>query len=253
MKVVILEDELPAARALERLLRDSGVEIDILASLNSVVAAVNWFSSNPAPDLAFMDIQLGDGLSFEVFEKADVQCPVVFTTAYDAYAIRAFKVNSIDYLLKPVDPGELALSLSKFNRLHAHRTPPAADEIRDILQNLQRQHPTYRSRFLVPVRDQFLTIPVEEISHFRSEHKNTYLVTHEMRKHAINDALEDLENELDPSLFFRVNRQYLVAYRSIAAVHSFFSGKLRAYLRGSSEEVMVSRERAVKFKQWLDR
>jgi DNA-binding LytR/AlgR family response regulator len=253
MNVVILEDELPAARALERILRNAGEAIDVIATLGSVAGAVEWFSKNPSPDLAFMDIQLGDGLSFELFEKADVKCPVVFTTAYDEYAIRAFKLNSIDYLLKPIDPGELAQSLSKFNRMHSRSNAPLANEIHQVLKNLQLQHQTYKSRFLVPGRHQFLSIPVEEISHFRSEHKNTYLVTREMKRHVVASTLEVLEEELDPLQFFRANRQYLVGYRSIVAVRTYYRGKLKAYLRGTSEEVVVSRERAGHFKKWLDR
>jgi len=254
MKVVIVEDELPSVRALEKLLQETDANILVAETLDSVASAVAWFQANPAPDLVFMDIQLGDGLSFEIFERAKVECPVIFTTAYDEYAIRAFKLNSIDYLLKPVNPAELVHSLEKFKTIHKLCEPRQRSvDIQSILKSIQLQHPTYRSRFLIPYRDQFISILVEEISYFFSEHKNTYLVTREQKKHIVDSTLETLEAELDPRIFFRANRQYVVSYPAIAAVHSFFNGKLKIYLRGSNEEVIISRERAASVKAWLDR
>jgi len=201
-----------------------------------------------------MDIQLGDGLSFDIFEKTNVPCSIIFTTAYNEYAIRAFKFNSIDYLLKPVNPVELAQGIHKFKALHAAcKTQPPAVDLQRILKSIQLQHPAYKSRFLIPLRDQFISIPIEEIAYFFSEHKNTYLRTREQKKHAVDSTLENLETELDPRAFFRVNRQFLVSYPAIAAVHSFFNGKLRIYVRGSNEEIIISRERAASFKAWLDR
>jgi DNA-binding LytR/AlgR family response regulator len=254
MNVVIVEDELPAIKALEKLLREADTEIAIVKTLDSVSSAAAWFQTNPAPDLVFMDIQLGDGLSFDIFEKTKVACPVIFTTAYNEYAIRAFKLNSIDYLLKPVNPAELAHSLEKFKEIHrlCEIQQPAVD-MQSILKSIQLQHPTYKSRFLIPFRDQFISIPIEDIAYFFSEHKNTYLLTREQKKHTVDSTLENLETELDPRTFFRVNRQFLVSYPAIAAVHSFFNGKLKIYLRGYNEEVIVSRERATSLKAWLDR
>lgn len=254
MNIIIVEDEPPAARALEKLLHDADPTIAVAAVVGSVAAAVAWFHTNPAPDLAFMDIQLGDGLSFAIFEQSRVACPVIFTTAYNDYAIRAFKLNSIDYLLKPVRPAELSHSLAKFKEFHTsyNALNPAVD-LHGILKSIQLQTHTYKSRFLIAYRDQFLSIPVEEISYFLSEHKNTFLVTREQKKHAIDSTLENIEMELDPRTFFRVNRQFLVSYPAIAAVHSFFNGKLKAYVRGSNEEIIISRERAAGFKDWLDR
>jgi two-component system response regulator LytT len=254
MNVVIVEDELPAVKALEKLLQEADPDISVGKTLDGVSSAIEWFQANPAPDLVFMDIQLGDGLSFEIFEKTNVTCPVIFTTAYNEYALRAFKLNSIDYLLKPVRPAELAHSLEKFKAIHRTRgsQQPAAD-IQSILRSIQLQHPTFKSRFLVPFRDQLISVPVEEIGYFFSEHKNTYLVMREQKKHVVDFTLEHLETELDPRVFFRVNRQFLVSYPAIAAVHSMFNGKLKIYLRDSNEEVIVSRERAARFKAWLDR
>ena len=146
-------------------------------------------------------------------------CPIIFTTAYNEYAIRAFKLNSIDYLLKPVDPVELAHSLEKFRDIHSScDLQYSTANIQNILKNIQLQHPTYKSRFLIPFRDQFISIPVEEIFYFLSEHKNTYMLTHELKKHVINSTLENLEMEVNPRTFFRVNRQYLISYPAIAAV-----------------------------------
>ncbi len=254
MNVVIIEDELPAVKALEKALRETGHNINIVKTLDSVSSAVIWFQTNPSPDLVFLDIQLGDGLSFEIFERTKVSCPVIFTTAYDEYAIRAFKLNSIDYLLKPVNPAELAHSLNKFQAIHSSCDLQCSTvDIQNILKSIQLQHPAYKSRFLIPFRDQFISIPVEDISYFFSEHKNTYMLTHELKKHVINSTLENLEMELNPHTFFRVNRQYLISYAAIAAVHSFFNGKLKIYLRGSNEEVIISKEKAASFKIWLDR
>jgi two-component system, LytTR family, response regulator LytT len=254
MRVVIVEDELPAVRALEKVLRDTEPDVDIVKICDSVSTAVTWFKDNPPPDLVFMDIQLGDGISFEIFEKADIQCPVIFVTAYDEYAFRAFKLNSIDYLLKPVNTAELAHSLHKFKAIHtAGETQQSTVDIHRILKSIQLQHPTYKSRFLILFRDQYISIPVEEISYFFSEHKNTYLVARDQKKHVIDYTIEKLEEELDPRVFFRVNRQYLVSYPAIAAVHSFFNGKLKIFLRGFIEEIIISRERAASFKEWLDR
>ncbi len=255
MRVIIVEDELPAARALVKLLKDADASITVDTTLDSVAAATSWFRSNPAPDLVFMDIQLGDGLSFEIFETTAVGCPVIFTTAYNEYAIRAFKLNSVDYLLKPVHPAELAHSLEKFKTLHAScgGVDRTEKDLLHVLKNIRLGEHAYKTRFLVPFRDQFVSIPVEEISYFSSEHKNTYLVTREQKKHCIDLPLEALEAEIDPRTFFRVNRQYIVSYPSIAAVHSYFNGKLKLYVRGSDEEIIISRERATHFKEWLDR
>ncbi len=252
MRTVIIEDELPAARALEKALLTVEPEIEILRVCDSVVSAVRWFRENPPPDLAFLDIQLGDGMSFEIFEKTEVRCPVVFVTAFDEYALRAFKLNSIDYLLKPVDTAELARGLKKFRDLHgseSYRNP----DLQAILQNIRLRQPVYKSRFLIPRREEFLSIPVGEVLCFFSEHKNTYLVTRELKKHVFDSTLERIEAELDPETFFRANRQYLVAYPAIASVHSYFNGKLKIFLRGLKEEIIISRERAGEFKEWLNR
>ena len=254
MQVIIVEDELPAMKALEKLLHEADAGITVAAVLDSVSSAVAWFRVNPAPDLVFMDIQLGDGLSFEIFENAAVACPVTFTTAYNEYAIRAFKLNSIDYLLKPVHPDELAHSLEKFKTIHAScDVRPSEIDLQSILKDIKLLTPAYKTRFLILFRDQYISIPVEDISYFFSEHKNTYVVTHERKKHIIDLTLEALERELDPRTFFRVNRQYIIGYPSIAAVHSFFNGKLKIYVRGSNEEIIISRERAASFKDWLNR
>jgi DNA-binding LytR/AlgR family response regulator len=254
MQVIIVEDERPAAKALEKLLHESDAALTVATVLDSVSSAVSWLRTHPAPDLVFMDIQLGDGLSFEIFEQTHISCPVIFTTAYNEYAIRAFKHNSIDYLLKPVNPSELAHSLEKFHAIHVSCEGQDADvDYQSILKSIKLLNPSYKSRFLVPFRDQFISIPVEEISHFSSANKNTFLVTRDQKKHHVDFTLEHLEEELDPRTFFRVNRQFIISYPSIAAVHSFFNGKLKIFVRSSDEEIVISRERAAPFKAWLDR
>lgn len=253
MNVVIIEDELPAVRRLKKLLKDVEPGITVQACLDSAVTAIDWFATHSSPDLVFMDIQLSDGLSFEIFEKVKLECPVIFITAYGEYAIQAFKVNSVDYLLKPIDGLELAHSLEKFKKQRSQNVSqvPSLD-MQILLHTLKEQHPSYRSRFLVTIKDRFVSIPVNEILYFTTEHKLTYLVTCEGKRYLFDSPLDKLENELDPRQFFRVNRQFIVSLHAIAGVHTYFNGKLKIYLRGTDTEIVISREKASAFKQWLN-
>lgn len=256
MTILLIEDEAPAARRLAKLLAEAEPEATVLPVLDSIAGAVRWFESQPPPDLLFCDIQLSDGLSFEIFQQTDVRCPVVFTTAYDEYALRAFRVNSIDYLLKPIDSEKLAESLAKYRRLRASFGAPGESGLQPVLEKLlttlRRAEPAHRDRFLVAFRDRLLSVNVGEIAYFFSEQKTTRLVTHGGKIYPLDLTLEEVEADLDPRRFFRLNRQVLACPAAIAAVFTHFNGKLKLDLTPSyGDDLFVSRERAGEFKRWL--
>jgi DNA-binding LytR/AlgR family response regulator len=193
MNVLIVEDEQPAARQLARLLREIDVEMDIIGQTDSVAGTLSWLQQNVLPDLIFMDIQLSDDLSFAIFEQTQIDCPVIFTTAYDEYALQAFKVNSIDYLLKPVDPEELKKSLEKLETIRQQNQKPFSSEFtQELAKNILHHKPIFKKRFLVKRGEQYLSIPVDDILYFVSEHKITYCITKEQLKFSIDHTLEEL-------------------------------------------------------------
>jgi DNA-binding LytR/AlgR family response regulator len=262
-KALIIEDEPLAANRLARLLAaQTQVSLTVVAQLASVQEAVAYFKEQPTPDLAFFDIQLADGLSFEIFEQVEVTCPIIFTTAFDAYALRAFKANSIDYLLKPIDDEELAQALQKWQRLTsapAAGTPPSADLpqlqlLQQALQQLQNPSaPAYKNRFVLKVGEHLRAIPVEDIDFFYSFEKATFLQTVDNRRFALDYTVEQLEQLVDPQRFFRVNRGYLVQLKAIQDIVHYTNSRLKVLLRHHpQEEVLVSRERVGAFRAWLD-
>lgn len=254
MNVVIIEDEHLTADRIRTLLEKITPGVSVAAVLDSVRSAVEWFRNHENPDLVLMDIQLGDGLSFQIFEKIAVECPVVFITAYQEYAIRAFKVNSVDYLLKPVTEEALATAIEKYRHFFAQRkTYPAVD--RELLSTLREmmQKP-YKSRFMIRVGEHIKSIGVENILYFYSFSKGTYLHTEDHRNYAIEYTLDALTGLLDPEQFFRINRSYLISHRSIRGMDALSASKLKVNLTDAPEEnIYVSRERLPNFKQWLDR
>lgn len=252
MKVLIIEDEKAAAKRLKSLLQQLDAQLQILTVLDTVKQAVRWFQENPPPDLTFMDIQLADGLSFEIFEQFEVKSPVIFTTAYDQYAIKAFKVNSVDYLLKPIDPKELKAGLEKFKQLFYEGQQGQLDfhQIRQTVEMLTRQ---YKSRFIVKVGEHIKAIQVENVLYFCSREKMTYMHTKEGRHYIIDLPLDQLEDSLDPKAFFRISRKYLVSVQAIADIITYSSSRLRLILQQSADhDVLVSRDRVAGFKEWLD-
>lgn len=250
MRVIIIEDEDLAAWGLISKLQRIEPGTEVLATLDTVKSAVQWFRENPAPELAFFDIQLADGLSFEIFEQVKVPCPVIFTTAYDAYALRAFKVNSVDYLLKPVDQDDLARALSKLRQLRG----PAAMDAGAIQQMIQMLRPRqYKTRFMVKVGDHLSAIAAEEIDFFFGENKIVWLRHQNGRKYPVDYTLEQLEDMLDPQHFFRLNRQYIATIGVIKDVVSYSNSRLKVTLREpmTPEDILVSREKVEAFKMWL--
>ena len=258
MTVLILEDEYPAAERVQRLLHQAAPEAQVVAVLDSVMAGLAWLKSNLPPDLILADIHLADGLSLELFERTVVQSPVIFTTAYDAYAIRAFKANSIDYLLKPIKLTELTAALTKLQQWRAPATPApsatdATQRLERLLDSLPRPDQHYKSRFLVRSGEQLLPLPAEQIAWFQSRHEVTTLAALDGRRFVVDYTLEQLESLLDPRQFFRLNRQYVAHLQAVQRLHPYFNGKLKLDLAPSpADEVVVSREKASALKQWLE-
>ncbi|REG99454.1 LytR/AlgR family response regulator transcription factor [Flavobacterium aquicola] len=250
MKILIIEDEALNASRLKRLLKELEPQCQILAIIDTVADSVKWLNSNSAPDLIMMDIRLADGLSFSIFNEVDIISPIIFTTAYDEYAIRAFKVNSIDYLMKPIEKNELEFALQKFKSFSK-----AANNVSDlpgILKDLINSR-SFRSRFLVTYKDGYKSIDVNDVDFIFSEFKNSNLFLLNGNTVQISQSMEELEQELDPVLFFRVNRQFLIRAESIKSITNYFNSKLKIQLKLAPErDVIISREKAPLFKQWMD-
>ncbi|GGF24543.1 LytR/AlgR family response regulator transcription factor [Hymenobacter cavernae] len=256
MTVLLLEDEYPAAERLQRLLQQAAPDAEVVAVLDSVSSTLTWLAAHPAPDLILSDIQLADGLSLEVFEQAIVSSPVIFTTAYDAYAIQAFKANSVDYLLKPVKLAELQTALTK---LRQWRTPaaPAPDDsaqrLERLIESLPRPNQAYKARFLVRSGEQLLPLLASQIAWCQSRNEVTTLTATDGRRYVVDYTLEQLEKLLDPQQFFRLNRQFIAHLQAVQRLHPYFNGKLKLDLAPApSEEVVVSREKANALKSWLE-
>ena len=250
MNIIIIEDEKPAARLLQRKVEKLGLQVATL--LHSVEESITWFQSNPHPDLIFLDIQLSDGLSFEIFEKIDIKSAVIFTTAYDEYALRAFKLNSIDYLLKPIDEDDLETAVNKFKARNSTLPNLSLDfeMIKKMLVNpIDR---TYKKRFTIKMGQQLKMIAVEEVECFFSENKGTYLHTFDNRDYLLDSTLEQLETELDPADFYRVSRKFIIPMKAIKEIQLHSNSRLKVILPTyKDDEVIVARERVNEFKDWL--
>ncbi|ELR69247.1 Two-component system response regulator [Fulvivirga imtechensis AK7] len=254
MDVLIIEDERPAATRLERLLKNHNNQINILNKIDSVKKAVQWLRlPGNQPQLIFMDIQLADGLSFEIFEHVDIEAPVIFTTAFDEYALKAFKVNSIDYLLKPVDEEELAGAFEKLERLALNHHPRinVMEQINEAMAMLTNK---YKSRFVIKVGEHIKSIAVDDIQYFFSRDKASFCCTFDAKNHLLDYSLEQIEAMVDPGRFFRINRQYLISLNAINDIISYSNSRLKIILNHCSDQgVIVSRDRVNDFKNWLDR
>lgn len=252
MKVLIIEDEKPSARRLNRMLSALDVHVDTM--LHSVEEAVNWFKDNEHPDLIFLDIQLSDGLSFEIFDQVKVESAIIFTTAFDEYALQAFKLNSVDYLLKPIDDEDLEKAVTKYKS----RVPKQQDvslnfdDIRKLLgaTPVERE---YKKRFTTKIGSHIKMITVDEVECFYSENKGTYAATLDNRNYLLDTTLEHLENDLEPQTFFRVSRKFYVNINAIKDIIAYTNSRLEIKLNHWSEQqIIVSRERVKDFKIWLE-
>ena len=252
LRAAIVEDEIPAARLLRTLLARLRPAWEIIVLPGSVEESVQWFAANPHPDLLFLDIQLADGTSFELLSQARPSSAVIFATAYDEYAVRAFSVNSIDYILKPVDEERLAEAISRFEALRGRMLPPD-DYLETLLDALQRREKRFRTRFLITGVDRFLTLPVDDVAYFYSENKVTTAVTFAGRYHVVDLPLSRLEEQLDPDRFFRANRQVLLSVGAIERIEPYLNGKVSVTVRPPhKEKITVSEERVPLFKTWLN-
>lgn len=251
MNVIIIEDEKPAARRLSRLLEKQNITVSVM--LHSVAEAKSWFSENKHPDLIFLDIQLSDGLSFEIFEEIEIKSAVIFTTAYDEYALEAFKLNSIDYLLKPIDEDDLLSAVNKYKSFKP-QTESKVVSLSDVKRLLTGDSPKiFKNRFTIKVGQHIKIVAIEDVECFYSADKTTYLVTKEGREYVLDVTLEQLENQLQPELFFRISRKFFININAVKDIVSYSNSRLKILMhKFSSQELIVSRERVKEFKIWLD-
>lgn len=251
MTVLLLEDETLAAERLHNLLKEIDPDISVAAHLKSIEAAVQWLQTNTHPDFILSDIRLLDGLCFEIFQQVKVDKPVIFTTAYDQYAIKAFEVNSVDYLLKPIQHEKLKAAITKIKNRNAASSPLDYQELLKLLKGGKSE---YKTRFMAKLGQKIVAVPVEKIAYFFSENKLTFLVTNDQKRYPLDQPLDELVDVLDPTIFFRVNRQFIVTFQSIAEIHPYFKGRVKLHLNPSTtEEVVISSERTPDFKKWIDK
>jgi DNA-binding LytR/AlgR family response regulator len=249
MKALILEDESRAANHLERMLAKVAPGMIVIAKLESIRDGVKYLQSNPEPDLIFSDIQLADGLSFEIYSQIDVQCPIIFTTAYDHYAIEAFNTNGIDYLLKPIEEERLQKAIEK-----AKHFSPGISLEKLLSMNKPTTEKTYKSRFMVKVGDKIKSIPADDILVFYSQEKASFIRTNDAHTYCIDYALDLLEPMVDPKKYFRINRKYIVSINACTNILAWTNSRLRLKIDGIDDpDIIVARERVQEFKNWLDR
>ncbi|MCI0751463.1 MAG: LytTR family DNA-binding domain-containing protein [Flammeovirgaceae bacterium] len=249
MTILIIEDEPQAARRIEALVLELLPGSRVLDKIDSVKKSVQWFKNNPSPDLVLMDIQLADGVSFQIFEQVPVKSPVIFTTAYDEYALQAFKVNSIDYILKPVDKEDLGRALNKYKTLRA----PSQLDSSKLLETIQHLTKRYKTRFMIKVGEHLKSIEVNDILFFFSLEKATFAQTKDGRKSILDFTLDQVQEMINPERFFRINRKYLIALDSIQDIVSYTNSRIKLSLKTSDDhDIIVARERVQDFKNWLD-
>lgn len=255
MKVLIVEDEPLAAKLLANLIHQYESHIEIVGQLDTITGVINWLKTNQQPDLIFLDIQLADGISFEIFEHIEIESPIIFTTAYDEYALRAFKVNSVDYLLKPLTFEPLATALDKYNRIYGGQVEKSKPIDQTLIQQLMasmKPENNYKDRFIVKKGEHLLSISICDILYFYAEDKITLFKNREGKRYMINYTLGELETLINPQTFFRLNRRYLACHDAIADIISYSHSRLRIVLKYSDDrDILVSKQRVGDFKEWL--
>lgn len=251
MRVLIIEDEKTVSDILIRFLNRIDKSIEILDVLESIKSAIKWLNSNPEPDLIFMDVKLPDGNSFEIFDNVIIESPIIFTTGFDEYALQAFKVNSIDYLMKPLNPVELKKSIEKYKRLTGKSENTS---INNIIEKLNK--PEYKTRYLVKSGQTYKAVNTKDVAFFCVENKLTFLYTNETQRYVIDTSLDEIYKSLDPNLFFKVNRQFVIHFEAIKSIENYFNNRLKIELNvkpRENEEVLVSSKKVSDFKTWLNR
>lgn len=252
MRVVIIEDETVARQHLRSMLAEIDPGISVVMMLDSITASVAYFDTKPAVDLVLMDIELGDGQSFEILQRTSIETPIIFITAYQEHALKAFKLNSVDYLLKPVDKKELVEAIEKYRKLHGEQQQHMQANILSLLQNLHGATATNRIRYLAKTGTRLISVMTEDIAYFYTRERYQYIKTFKGEDYIIDKRLDEIELELNGKEFFRVNRQFVLSYKCIHKVHTWFNGKLKVSVQPDSyEEIIISRLRAADFKKWL--
>lgn len=250
MRVIIIEDETPAANRLTKLLQNISDEVEVVKRLDSVESGVRYLKTAERIDLIFMDIQLGDGLSFDIFHQAEVKAPVIFTTAFDQYTLKAFKVNSIDYLLKPIDENELQVAVEKYRQIYSNNENGFSEKIMKLVQSMNNTR--YKERLLIKRGQQLSYLKTEQVAYCYADGKLCYAVGFDNSKFLLECNLSQLEEQLQPIQFYRVNRQLLVNIDAVSKVHTWLGGRLKLELAPSTNtDTVVSRERVNGFKEWL--
>lgn len=252
MKALIIEDEKAAVRNLQALLAEVAPDIEVLAVLDSITETIDWFGSHPAPELVFLDIHLADGSAFEIFGHVDISCPIIFTTAYDEYALKAFKVNSIDYLLKPIASDELAKAFDKLKRLQSDGSGSTGSDYSTLIRALRKEE-SYKTHFLIPMKgDKLLPVSTDSILFFHIDEGLVKAVLTDGKSYLFPQTLDELSECLNPVQFFRVNRQYLISRKSVMDIDLWFNGRLSVNLKVPvAEKILVSKARVPEFKDWF--
>ena len=249
MKALIIEDESIAAQALESLIKETSSETEIVAVLQTIEESVEWFEENPMPDLVFMDIHLADGSSFAIFDKIDITCPIIFTTAYDEYALKAFEVNSIDYLLKPINKADLERALNKYKTFTSNDKKSSLEGLLAQMGGLKKK---YKSCFLIPERDKLIPLATSNIAYVYIDTKTVKAIAMDGHTYYLNQTLDDIMAQLDPELFFRANRQFIISRNAVKDMSVWFGNKLAVNLSVPiPEKIIVSKARVGEFKSWF--
>jgi two-component system, LytTR family, response regulator LytT len=257
MKILIVEDEELAVKKIRKTLAGVEPDAEVVAVTDSILSTVNWLEENPAPDLILMDIELSDGQSFEIFNQTTIKSPVIFTTSYDEYALKAFKVNSIDYLLKPIQKEDLEAALQKLKQMkELYKTEETKSDVSidNLVKELQQklQPKDYRKRFLVKHAQKLVSIEVEEIAYFFSDGRLNFFKTYDNRKFVVDYTMDELEDMLDPDKYFRISRSFYISVNSVDQIHDYFGNRLMLMLKPAvDKESIVSREKVTDFKKWM--
>ncbi|NNE27183.1 MAG: response regulator transcription factor [Saprospiraceae bacterium] len=254
MRILIIEDEKLAAEKIAGLISEIDPSHEVLDILDSVDSSIEWLKANPMPDLILSDIHLIDGLCFNIYSEVLVNCPIIFTTAYEKYAIQAFEVNSVDYLLKPIQKEKLEQAIEKCITLRRNSGESKQQLFEEFKALLSQSHKEYKSRFLCKLGNKIKSISVDDIKYFYSESKMTFLVTGDNGRFPVNNTLDEIDQMMDPDQFFRVNRKFIARYDAISEIHPYFKGRLKIELMpGQVKDIIVSSEKASIFKAWLDK
>ena len=251
MKALIIEDEIYASEALMELIHKIDASIEILSVLQTIEESVEWFRSFPTPDLVFMDIHLADGSSFSIFDEVNITCPIIFTTAYNEYALKAFEVSCIDYLLKPINQNDLVRAINKYKNMIV-KPNNNTELINQLLASIKTNRQEYKAYFLVPEKDKYILLAIADIAYIFIDEKIVKAITYANRSFSLDKTLDDLEAQLDPTYFFRANRQYIIARKAVKDLTVWFGGKMAINLSVTTpEKIIVSKQKVSEIKKWV--